>query len=111
MSMSMSMSMSNRPAPRPYCPAEEYKKLTGHRDTIKRILEEMDPSNPLHRRAIDRMLIAENMITDHLIRGLNGLTRRTLQTGSSTLPTTPVPSAKEVNIRNEPTSSGLTPPK
>jgi hypothetical protein len=50
--------------------AERYEELTNLLDTMEKILVEMDPSDPLYLRAISRMLIAENMITEHLLSAM-----------------------------------------
>ena len=62
--------MSNRPIPRPYNRAERYEELTGLRDTMVKIIKEMDPSDPLCLRAIERLVIAENMVTIHVFEHL-----------------------------------------
>jgi len=61
------MNTSNRPAPKPYCKEERYAELKGLHDAMFKILTEMDLSNPLYWGAVNRMLIAENMITEHLL--------------------------------------------
>jgi hypothetical protein len=54
---------------------------------------------------------AATMVADTHVPAHLTIARRNPQTGSSTSPTTPVPSARKGNTRNEPTSSGLTPPR
>ena len=64
------MGMSNRPAPVPYNAAEYCEYLVGMRDTMKQILAEMDPTDSLYLRAIERLFIAENMVTNHMLSQL-----------------------------------------
>jgi hypothetical protein len=63
------------PEPRPYNAAERYEELKGYRDSMERILAKMDPSDPHYWGAADRMLIAENMITKHLLRKMEVRTK------------------------------------
>ena len=62
--------MSNRPDPVPYDAAEYHEYLVRIRDTMKQVLAEMDPTDPLYLRAIERLFIAENMVTNHLLSQL-----------------------------------------
>lgn len=64
----MGASMSNGPVP--YVAAEHHEYLVRIRDAVKQILAEMDPTDPLYVRAIERLFIAETMISNHVLKKL-----------------------------------------
>jgi hypothetical protein len=69
------MHRTGLPAPRPYNAAERYEELKGYRDSMERILAKMEPGDPHYWGAVNRMLIAENMITEHLLREMETRTK------------------------------------
>jgi len=61
---------SDRPAFVPYDATEHHEYLVHIRDALKQLVTEMDPADPLYVHAIERLFIADLMISNHVLKQL-----------------------------------------